>query len=800
MGKRTMTVTLLSGVLILSACGDGGSGGADTGQTGGGADGGGGSDGVSTRVGLRTLGDRASFFSELRGALIAQNDSSRGLGVAVDESTVDAGAGDGGTTGGGAGLESAPSATSDSDASSGEFGGSNVTSTNVQEVGVDEQDRVKVSADGSRLYVLQSEYPTDVYPLEGGPVPIDDIDTGESVEIEIGDIDLGLVDPIGTSLSMPDRVRTTLRVLDLDASTPDASPLRDLDLDLGGRTAQGMYLYESGDAQRVVLTSSSNGYWSYWGDWAYPGAFGGIDSAVTRVDVDDPDAASISGSLGFDGQIVSSRRIGKHLFLALRFYPYLPGPQPYELTADAWRDAVNGADDDTLLPHVTDVASGERRPLIAPDGCFVAERAADTQWYSPDIVTLAVVDLDSMTIADSECFLGATETLYASPDAVYLATTRWGYGYRGDSSVETDIHQFDLDGGALDYRGSGSVRGHLGFDDLRKPFRLSEKDGYLRVATVNEQGGFGFADGFADGGFIEGGSGGDVAVSVGTDSESSNPASFDIGPISLTVLTPDGEGRLIRVAELPNPSQPEPIGKPGEQLYASRFLGDRAYLVSFRQTDPLYVVDLSDPRSPALAGELEIEGYSDYLLPIDENHLLGIGRDALATEGSGGEPDGRGGFVLGVKLSLFDVSDPSTPREADTLLVGQRGTESSALFDHRAITVQRATDDHPTRVSFSIDVAGTAFPQSRPTLNDPLNYYGWAYSGLHGFDVHAGSGARIESRGAMVVERVGPTDGYYGPRYRDSRAVMVDDATFYVHGPDVYATTWDDLAQPGPAR
>ena len=371
-----------------------------------------------------------------------------------------------------------------------------------------------------------------------------------------------------------------------------------------------------------------------------------------------------------------------------------------------------------------------------------------------------------------------------SPDAVYLATTRWDHGgaiatdgdvasgdeplgtsVPYDPRVETDIHQFDIDGGTLAYRGSGSVRGHLGWSELRKPFRMSARGGVLRVATVNDT--FG--------------------------------AEPSVSPVNLSVLEPDGDGALVRIAELPNERRPEPIGKPGEQLYASRFVGDRAYLVTFRQSDPLYVVDLADPREPRVLGELEIEGYSDYLLPIGETHLLGIGRDAIVLPGGGGDGE-RGGAVQGVKLSLFDVSDPARPSELESLLVGQRGTQSGALFDHRGITVQRASEEHPTRVSFGVDIAGTPLPDSRPAPAEALNYYSWTHTALYGFDVRGGAGAGIERRGAMIARRAGAESGFRGPRFADDRAVMVDDTVYYVHGPEVYVAPWDDLGNPAGPR
>jgi hypothetical protein len=439
---------------------------------------------------------------------------------------------------------------------------------------------------------------------------------------------------------------------------------------------------------------------------------------------------------------------------------------------ESYRAAIEAADLASLMPNYQSKTSLEEQPLVDPGNCFVARTAqTDNPYYSPDIVTLGVVDLTSMRLTSTQCFLGATETLYASPNAVYLATSQWAYYINdgvpvdpddgpttSDSSydprVQTDIHQFNIDGGSISYIGSGVVNGHLGWNPNRKPFRLSEKDGYLRVATYS-----------AD-------------------------QSGRVSPVNLTVLQPGGNGRLNRIAELPNAQRTENIGKPGEELYASRFLGNKAYLVTFRQTDPLYVVDLSNPADPYLAGEIEIQGYSDYLHPIGDDYLLGLGKDAVpASDGWG---DGNGAITQGLKLSLFNVSNPREPREVQSLLIGQRGTEAEALYNHRGITVQRATDQHPTRIAFGIDVAGNPSPTRPSNENEAWQWYDWNFTGLHGFEVRTGSDAGIVNVGVMRVES-NNGNNYYR-RYGEDRSVIVNDSLFYIHGPEVFAGAWNNMS------
>lgn len=112
---------------------------------------------------------------------------------------------------------------------------------------------------------------------------------------------------------------------------------------------------------------------------------------------------------------------------------------------------------------------------------------------------------------------------------------------------------------------------------------------------------------------------------------------------------------------------------PGERIYAVRFMGKRAYLVTFFEVDPLFALDLSDPYNPLVLGELKIPGFSNYLHPYDEDHLIGFGRDADLS-----------GRVLGLKLSLFNVADINNPIELDAYIFGGAGSDSFALHDHRA--------------------------------------------------------------------------------------------------------------------
>ena len=711
---------------------------------------------------LLTLTNDEEFFSALREALggeydrygvgdgqdgsLAEGDIDEGI-VFTDATAADDSAG--------VSADSSESAASGGGDASGDF-----TTTNIQEGGVDEADLVK--NDGEFLYILQ--------PYGGCDFCDDVIAIDDSASSQATD---SIVEQ-GSDQS------ATLRILNLQPEVPDSEFIVEVPVETQGFTS-GMFLYRQGDDRSVLLLEDNFG--GYYGGWNYSQSWSGSESAVSKMTVSDPLNVDTQ-RLEFDGSIVSSRLIDNQLILATRYYPDIEGLDPYAYPTEGdWLAAVETIDLSGALPSYTRLSDGASVPMANPQDCFVAGDVTEGNSW-PDIITLAVFNVDDMTLQSSVCYLGASETLYASTDAVFLATTRFQYDnffddpqadFAGDAiteqafndpRIDTDIHQFDLNDGQIQYAGSGRVSGHLGWNELQKPFRMSERNGDLRVVTMSDN---------QDG---------------------------SVSPVNLTILRADGTGILQTIGKLPNAEQTAFIGKPAEQLYASRFLGDRGYLVTFRSTDPLYVLDLADPTNPKLAGELEVDGYSEYLHPIDENTLLGIGLDAVPTPANE-FGDGRdGALVQGVKVSLYDVTDPAAPTEIDTLLLGQRGSYSSALYDHRAISIlPPANGRTATRVAFGIDIAGTAQPARRPEPEDAFTYYDWRFNALHGIEVRSGTDAGLTLTGTLVAASVDdPNSSGFGYGFGSERAVMVGDAAYYVYGGKVRAANWFNFENPSAAR
>lgn len=519
-----------------------------------------------------------------------------------------------------------------------------------------------------------------------------------------------------------------------------ASPLRN------AATVQGLYL-DAERAQLVVL--GERGTTGPVADrWFSPMSWVGGGTELTVVGT--AGALTTRYTLGISAQLVGSRRVGSVLYLVLRSRAQPQGfdagwATPVTTTANTDKLATLKAAD--VLPTVS-VNGGAASALLPPDSCMAAVKPAEP---SADVITLVGLNLAASTPTwSARCFAGATETFYMSPNNLYLATTRWTYtqGRTADAVVypgdmATDIHQFALDGSGFSYQGSGTVQGHLGFDLNRKPWRLGEHKGVLRVATQTAQ---------RWGGPV-------IALPVASTTTSTTTATTTSGttasaaatgiadsPVHLTLLKPDATKALAVVGTLPNTRRPAPLGKAGEQLYASRFVGDRAYLVTYRLTDPLYVLDLSDPTDPRVAGELEISGYSDYLFPLSERYLLGIGKDAVS-DGSAG--DGRFAWYQGVKVSVIDVADPAKPLEVAREVIGRRGTDATVLHDHHGVALL------PVGASAGVDGAAVSSATAvRVALPVSLHeaapfgggsgasaYYGFSRTQLSRLEVNLTSGA-----------------------------------------------------------
>jgi uncharacterized secreted protein with C-terminal beta-propeller domain len=353
---------------------------------------------------------------------------------------------------------------------------------------------------------------------------------------------------------------------------------------------------------------------------------------------------------------------------------------------------------------------------------------------------------DDRSLSAQSYLLGYTSTLYVSQENIYLAFQRpEAYPVRSVPGAGTDIaassvkvqpseevtaiYRFAIGGGRIRYIGTGEVAGHL-----LNQFSMDESGGNLRVATTIQ--GYGSSGSY----------------------EYNNV--FVLDPGMKTV------GSLKYIA-------------PDEKIYSTRFIGDRLYMVTFRRIDPLFAIDLSDPRNPGIVGKLKIPGYSDYLHPFDENHLIGIGKET-------GTNDWGGVSTSGLKLALFDVSDMNHPVEVDHVEIGDAGSDSEALRDHKAFLFSKEKD----LLVIPVREVQKVYPKG-----DHSPYTQKIWQGAYAYSVSPAKGFTLRGRVAHSDE---DTSGYYwGSRDAVKRSLSIGDVLYTVSSSEIIAT---DLTTMNPIR
>lgn len=455
---------------------------------------------------------------------------------------------------------------------------------------------------------------------------------------------------------------------------------------------------------------------------------------VQLIEVDISGDPEIRRTMTIDGSFISGRMVGDAVRLVITSgpvgfewsYPSGSGLRAERKAIEENKEIIRNSSKENWIPYyVVADADGE----VRDEGTlFDCDRARHPDEFSGmDMLTVLTVDLGAgLEVADATGVLATGNTVYASPDALYVATQGWDTwqwariapdGDRPDT-VTTEIHKFDIsDPTVTEYRASGEVDGFL-----LNQFSMDENEGLLRVASTTSPNWWG----------------------SGFDSES-----------MVTVLH-EVSGELVRVGRV------EGLGET-EQIYSVRFLGDIGYVVTFRQTDPLYTIDLSDPTNPTVAGELEILGYSAYLHPLADGLLMGVGQDATET-----------GRIQGTQVSTFDVSDPSDPRRVDTYTLSE-GSNSQVEYDHHAFLYW-----DPERLAMV-----------------PVQQWQWddkgedVFFGAVGLEV----GAAGELREVAKVVHPGGAGKNYDWRAQIQRSMVIGNSLYTISSKGLMKSSVDDLVE-----
>ena len=508
------------------------------------------------------------------------------------------------------------------------------------------------------------------------------------------------------------------------------------------------------DGKAVIYSQVSQGGEPVWDEYGYEYVPTTYATKITVVDLDD-EAPRVERELYIEGDYRSARGHGATVRTVINGgfkaptetvpdfdYDWATGSgahfdSPFgdvteRTDIERWRRAVEDWRA-KAIQAIEQAKLGEWLPVVSErvDGRIVEKAPSCTSYYVPaagstgdGITSVVSIDLDKPTGFAGASILGSTDEVYANADEMVLAYAEYSWAWPPEPETTT-LHRFDLvEDGGVTYVASGAVPGHL-----HDQFSIDSRNGVVRVSTTENV----------------------------TDSQEAWTT----------------QNRMMTLRTVGN--QLEVIGSTGplaegEQIYSTRFVGDTGYVVTFRQVDPLFVVDLADPEQPKVLGELKIPGFSDYMHPLGKSHLLTIGRDI--------DEDGVGPNRLA--LQIFDVSNPTDPKLAHKHVFEKDG-HSEANHEHKAFT-------------YYADRGLLAFP-----------FYGWdSFDGnvatLEVFSVSAESGfAKVGSIDHSPLMYSEPceydwVDACYGYQPELRRGVFIDDFVYSISHGGVMVHSTSDLS------
>jgi len=447
---------------------------------------------------------------------------------------------------------------------------------------------------------------------------------------------------------------------------------------------------------------------------------------ILIADINDPENPLTIKNIQADGFQVSSRLTGGRLHVISQYFPDIPPLQRLYDGSEEDRSETYNTNKQTLDALTLDDFIPSYQKYDSTGFMTNGRLIATEDFISPknsnggSIISIITIDLtDLSSDFESLGFIADVHHVYASTDNLYLVSATYNHfdGIETDTktpALQTLIYQFDLAGAAVNYSAAGSAPGQI-----LNQFSLSEYENVLRIATST-------------------GNTWDGSAENHVFCLESNNDKLDI------------IGRLEGLA-------------PGERLYSSRFIGDKGFLVTFVEIDPLFTLDLSDPRNPFVAGELKVPGYSTYIHQIGENYLLTIGKDVLV--------ENESVWYQGLQMSLFDISNFASPELVTVEKIGDRGTESEALFNHKALTF-RPTDN---LIALPVTLYEHLSPPSTP----------WDYGTqtFHGLYIYQITDENVFEHFGRIRMTPGTDDFYF---YQDwIRGIFIDENIYAVNADTV---------------
>ena len=382
----------------------------------------------------------------------------------------------------------------------------------------------------------------------------------------------------------------------------------------------------------------------------YPGS---SYTLLITVDIKNKQALQISKKQFFPGYYRDARKIDDQIFFFLSEYDMYPTGISWEYSYDDSLSEKKKSLEESYEKNKNFILSQNYDDLILKSyeengeeknyqniNCTKIHFPEVSQEYGRTRIVSLNTDTESY---DESILMSASSQIYASLESLYLLGNHYrSYLTEEDALSVSYIHRFSLEDSTTEYVGSGIVDGYL-----LNQFSADEYNGHFRIATT-------------------------VQYQNTSEADPDTPVTSDeiftqktVNRVTVLKLEDD----YLKVV-----GETEDLAE-GERIYSARFVREKGYVVTFRQVDPLFTLDLSDPESPKVLGELKVPGFSSYIHPISESHLLTIGRDV----------DEETGRQRGIKLSLFDVSDMENPVEASVYLEDS-DSWSEASWNHHAFT------------------------------------------------------------------------------------------------------------------
>jgi uncharacterized secreted protein with C-terminal beta-propeller domain len=468
-------------------------------------------------------------------------------------------------------------------------------------------------------------------------------------------------------------------------------------------------------------------------------------TGMLMVDVSNPASPQTIKDIQVDGYLVSSRITGGNLHVITQFLPNLPpldiwydgSQEDKETVAEANKKTLAALTLDDFVPTYTvndacGVAVEKGRAVATSDFIKPQEESGGS------MVTIITIDMaDPAADFTSTGFVADVQNIYASTQSLYLVSTLYhyaedtydqeGFVIWSNPTFETRIHKFDL-GDTVTYAAAGKVDG-----EILNQFSLGEYNGVLRIATTTGY-------------------------------------TWDQTSKNHVFCLQNNNGKLDVIGSIRDIA-------PGERLYSARFMGDKGFLVTFVQVDPLFTLDLSDPRNPRVAGELKVPGFSTYLHPLNDQYLLSIGEDT--------QSEGDIVKINGLQLSIFDISDFAHPMLLHTEKIGDRGTYSEALYNHKAVT-------------FWAEKNLLALPVNLNEISDPQNPEDWGkntFNGLYVYQITDDYDFKFLGRMNMFVwDEADANNWMYSPSWY--RGVFIEDYIYSLTSFTVKAAPIDNITEP----